>query len=120
MSWVLRQLNQTVVYWGNPANDGYGGRTFDDPVELDCRWSDKQDLFIDIDGQEKRSEAVVWVESDVVVGGYLYLGDLDDLSSAEEADPFEVTNAFEIRRFEKVPSVKADQFVRKAWLSRRA
>jgi len=110
------QLRQTAVYWGNPQNDGYGGRTFDDAVEIDVRWEGRQNLFIDAAGQEKRSRAVVFVKSDVDLGGYLYLGELTDLSSAEEGDPLSIATAYEIAGFEKIPDIAAGKFVRKAWL----
>lgn len=110
------KLKQTAVYWGSPQSDGAGGRTFDDPVELSVRWEQRQELFIDASGQESTSKAVVYLGQDVDIGGYLYLGDLDGLSSAEEGDPLTVGGAYEIRGFEKTPDIKADQFLRKAWL----
>jgi len=36
-------LRQTAVYWGSPVNDGYGGKTFAAPVEVQCRWMIKQE-----------------------------------------------------------------------------
>lgn len=109
-------LNQTAVYWDNPTNDGYGGRTFDDPAEVDCRWEERKELFIDTTGQEQQSSAIVYVSEDVVVGGYLFLGDLGDLSSGEEADPQTAENTYEIRGFNKSPDKKADDFMRKVYL----
>jgi len=110
------KLKQTAVYWGNPQSDGAGGRTFDDPVEISVRYEERQELFIDTNGQEARSRAVVYLSQDVAMGGYLYLGDLDDLSSAEEGDPLLVQAAYEIRGFEKTPGIKAERFLRKVWL----
>jgi len=110
------KLRQTTVYWGNPQNDGAGGRTFDEPVELSVRWEQRQELFVDANGQESTSKAVVYVDRDVDIGGYLYLGDLDDLSSTEEGDPLTVDGAYEIRSFKKLPDIKADRFLRKVWL----
>ena len=37
---------ETAVYWGNPQNDGYGGFTFDTPVEIKCRWEEKSEVDI--------------------------------------------------------------------------
>jgi len=110
------KLKQVAVYWGNPQNDGAGGRTFDDPVELSVRWEQRQELFIDANGQESTSKAVVYLDQDIDIGGYLYLGDLDDLSSAEEGDPLTVSGAYEIRGSKKLPDIKADRFLRKVWL----
>ena len=117
-NFLTGQLKQTAIYWGDPQSDGMGGRTFGSsyPVELSVRWEQRQELFIDAAGQEKRSQAVVYVAQDVDMGGYLFLGTLDNLSSAEEADPLTVDGAHEIRGWAKVPSLKADRYLRKIWL----
>ena len=31
---IRKNLKQTLVYWGNPKDDGEGGYTFDEPVEI--------------------------------------------------------------------------------------
>lgn len=114
---LTHNLKQTAVYWANPQSDGFGGRTFDDPIEISVRWEDRQELFIDASGQEKTSQAVVYLAQDVNLGGYLYLGSLSDLSSAEEGDP--LTNgvaSYEIRGFRKVPDIRGERSLRKVWL----
>jgi len=110
-------MNQVAVYWGNPQSDGSGGRSFgESPVEIDCRWEQRSELYVDSSGQEKRSQAGVYVNQDLDCGGYLYLGELDDLSVAEQSDPLIVAEAYEIRGFEKTPSFRADIVIRKALL----
>ena len=113
---LANQLKQTAVYWGNPSSDGYGGRTFDDAVEMSVRWQDRQELFVDAQGREQTSRAVVYVATDLIVGGYLYLVELADISSAEEGDPLAVATAYEIRAISKTPDIGADRFARKVWL----
>lgn len=113
---LTHNLKQTAVYWANPQSDGSGGRTFDDPIEVSVRWEDRQELFIDANGQEKTSRAVVHLAQDVDLGGYLYLATLADLSSAEEGDPLEVSGAREIRGYAKIPNMKVDAYLRKVWL----
>lgn len=117
-STLLRHnLRQTAVYWANPQSDGFGGRTFDDPIEVSVRWEDRQELFINASGQEETSKAVVHLAQDVDLGGYLYLGTLADLSSAEEGDPFASGVAsYEIRGFRKIPDIRAERSLRKVWL----
>lgn len=116
LNWPANDLNQTVVYWANPTPTGAGGRGFDDPIEVDARWEQKQELFIDVNGQELRSRAVVHIDQAVDLGGYLYLGTLADLSSAEEGDPLSISAAYEIRNVAYIPDVKATKHLRKAWL----
>lgn len=104
------------MFWGNPQSDGTGGRTFDDAVEISVRWGDKQQKFIDAQGHEQISRAIIYADTDLAVGGYLYLGTLAALSSADEGDPLSVSTAYEIRATSKSPDLKADRFVRKVWL----
>jgi len=112
---LTKNLKQTGVYWGNPAPDGWGGNTFDEAVEIDCRWEDRQELFIDKEGNQVLSQAVVFTGQDVDLGGYLYLGDLDDLDS-DYSDPKIIDGAREIRAFQKVPDIKGTRYQRKVWL----
>jgi len=107
---------QTAVYWGNPQDDGYGKYTFDAAVEIDCRWEGKVAVVLDRMGKEVMTDAQVMVTQDLDIGGFLYLGSLDDLSS--EPDPYEVEDAYEIMAFEKIPLFcSTDEFVRKAFLN---
>jgi len=110
MSFIDRLFSQTITYWGSPSTSGWGGKTFDTPITLSGRWEDKQELFIDPMGNEVRSLAVVYVDQDVDLGGYLYLG------TSTESDPETVSEAREIRSFAKVPSIDGETYLRKVWL----
>lgn len=116
MSFRRQQLKQTAVYWSSPTPDGYGGFSFSDPEEIKVRWEDTTEVFIDFDGNEAVSSSVIFCESDLDKGGYLYLGDLDDLSSSEEGDPQSVTGARPIRGFAKTPDMRGRKYTRRAWL----
>lgn len=110
-------LKQTCVYWGNPTDDGYGGYTYDDPVELPCGWKDSTRVITDSKGQQIVCRAEVQVKQDLDENGRLYLSTLDDLESSEEEDPTSITGAYLIKRFDKVPLVnRKDRFYRKAYL----
>jgi hypothetical protein len=108
-------LNQYAVYWGSPVPNGRGGFTFAAPVEIECRWEQKTELFISFEGHEERSQAVVWLDQDVDVNGYLWLGRLTALDSSA-VTPDDQSGALRIRDFKKVPSISADEYLRKAWL----
>jgi len=118
-SFIARLCTQTAVYWGDPTDDGRGGKTFGSayPVEIDCRWEDHVEEVAGRDGSVIVCRAVVYVTEDVEEGGYLYLGTLDDLDSGEEADPTIINDAYVIRRFDKVPALRlTSEFLRKVYL----
>ena len=119
MYYITRNLKQTILYWGSPTATGIG-YSYADAIEILGRWEDRQEIFVDADGREHVSNAVVYLAQDVELGGYLYLGDLDefgeDSSGLVTSDPQAVEGSYEIRAFKKTPNLKATQFERKAWL----
>ena len=113
---MARKCTQTAVYWGTGPLDVYTNETFATPVEISCRWEDHTGEFINNKGEIMFSKAEVYLTQDVDVGGYLYLGDLDDLSSNPD-DPMDEENAVKIQRFDKVPALgSTTKFVRKVYL----
>jgi hypothetical protein len=114
---ISRSRKQKAVYWGSPVASGFGGYDFDDPVEIKVRWEVRQELFIDMNGKEVRSQAVAYVGQDVDMGGYLFLGELDDLDSTVIV-PEDVTTGrvYEIRGFSKSPTLGGTKYVRKVWM----
>jgi phenylalanyl-tRNA synthetase beta subunit len=103
-------LNQTATYWAPSSIDGFNVVTFSTPESVSCRWEDKQELFLNYNMDQELSHAVVYLNQDIEIGGYLYLG------TSTAVDPGTVDGAREIRAFNKIPNVKATKFLRKAWL----
>lgn len=110
------ELNQRCCYWGAPVPDGYGGFNWADPVELVCRWVDRFEAIIGPRGTNIGSRAQVQVTQDVELEGMLLLGTLDDLDSDVYNDPVGA-GASVIIRFDKTPTIEADNFYRKVYLS---
>jgi len=112
-----RNLIHTAVYWAAPTPDGYGGYTWTQGVEIDCRWSRKMERYLDSRGEEKISRAIVRVDREVALGGYLFLGDLDDLSDSSAADdPTIEAEAYPIQAFTKIANLSGGWYSRKVWL----
>lgn len=111
-----RAARQTAVYWGTPVEDGYGNKTFATAVEISVRWEARNDVIADFAGREVASRARVFTLQDVDEEGWLYLGVLDDLDSNPD-DPKQVSGAYEIKRFDKIPRLHSiSEFVRVAYL----
>ncbi len=110
MSFLTLFLNQVATYWSPGVPDGFGGFTYDAPVELNCRWEDRVEVMTDTEGTQFVSKARIFLEDDVVHEGYLFLG----VSTA--TDPQKVDDAYKIRVFAKIPDLLAENFERKAFL----
>lgn len=115
---LTKRLTQTAVYWANPVNNGFGSNTYDDPIEIKCRWEDK-DQILSEDAQEKEiTRAIVFVDRKVKVNELLWLGTLNDLDSEQEVDPSTITNIGIVKRCEDTPRLGSnDVFLHKAFLT---
>ena len=128
MSIIERMLKQKCVYWPPGSDDedsgalgldfdDYGQPLYADPVELKCRWEDRAEEFITAGGTNAISRSVVYVASDVRTGGVLLLTTLVALTATGNLTvPKNNDGAWEIKRFDKLPNLKATKFVRTAYL----
>ena len=103
LGFISRLLSQTLVYWANPVNDGYGHSTFDDPTEISGRCEYKKELVRNNSGNEVLGKARIFLEQEVSEGEYLYLGSLEDSDMDSSPDPLEVEGAMQVIAFEKMP-----------------
>jgi len=104
-SMLLRNCNQPAVYWGTPVNDGTGGYTFADAIEIKCRWEDVAELFKDEKGNEVMSKALVTIPQEYPVEneGWLYLGSLDDSVIGDDTNPQDLIDTYQIKKIDKNP-----------------
>lgn len=108
----LRDHPNDITYWAIATQDGYGGYTFPAPVVVKGRWEEKQELFRDAKGDEAMSQAIVYVDTDVVLRGYLAEGD-----QTATADPTQLPGqAYEIKQYLKIPDLRGNEVERKAIL----
>jgi hypothetical protein len=105
-------LKQTAVYWGPPVSDGDGGETFPSPVEIKCRWEDVEGNVVDPTSNATTSNSLVYVDRDVLRGGYLYLGGMSGLSGT----PVNIVGARRIEGVKKTPNFRATEHLREVTL----
>lgn len=112
---ILKKMRkQWAVYWATESNDQFGNPVYEEPVEIKCRWEDKQDLFRDKEGKEVVSSAKVWPDRHLTLDGVLWEGRLEDVPS--QTHPFENPGSRAIRSTNSVPSLNAKQFARWVYL----
>jgi len=121
MSIISRMRKQDAVYWalastesGGVAYDDYGQPQLADPVAITVRWSDVIEEFIDANGSAQVSQGKVFVDRDMVTGEVLMLGELTDITDSVNVK--ENDGAMEIRKFSKIPNLRATESLRKALL----
>jgi hypothetical protein len=105
-----RNLRQDVTYWGPGTKDGYGGVTFAAPQVFKCRWEDKLEKIVNQLGQEIVSKSRIYLNNDVAVDGYLFLG------TSAASDPKTVAGAREIVAIGSIPDLRNLRTLRVAFL----
>lgn len=114
MSVIKKMRKQKAVWWARSSGpDSYGQFTFADPVEIDCRWDDNIQEFIDPKGQVTASQAVVYPDRILSVGDRLRRG---PLGGGLPGNPLTLTDAFSIKRFDQTPNFKATETLYTAYL----
>lgn len=110
MSFPSNLVKSLITYWSPSGNNKYGQRTFNSPVEVKAHWEDRALVFIDQSGAEARSQAIVYLDTDVVNFGWLFNG------ISTDGDPTSVSDAKEIRGIQKRPVIDGGRFERRAFL----
>ena len=104
-------LTQTATYWSLIGSDGFGGDVFNAPIQIACRWEDDQTVYTSqIDRREYVSNAKIYVDRDMELGGYLYLG------TSALSSPVALEGAFKIQRFTKAADLSNLETIRRAQL----
>ena len=106
LNFIKKHLKQRAVYWSPSAgNDDFGKPIWGDPEEIICRWEDINIQYLDLKGEVKVSNAVVWINVDLELNGVLWKGKLIDIISLD--DPYGNPGARTINKFNSIPDLKA-------------
>lgn len=136
MGIINRMLKQTAVYWGAPVDNGNGDLTYPDPVAVHCRWETVVGAVTNPRTHDVLYDSTVYVDRDVAVDGYLYLGSIEDAvvshepwpgylwpedfyaegywPELESKDPEDVPGAVRIKGFRKTPDLRNKEQLREA------
>lgn len=110
MSMLSRLLKKSATFWPETTRDQYGDASFSAPVAIKVHWEDKIELFTDKKGEQIQSHAIIWTESALTVGGYLYLG------TSVASNPESVTGSDMVRRVDFVEGIDQRDQLFKAYL----
>jgi hypothetical protein len=116
---IKKILKMRAVYWAPTSDtDEFGNKLFAEPKVIKVRWEERVQEFAGPNNESMLSNAVVYTDRDVELLGVLKkLEKGETLSSlASTTNPFENEKAWEVRRFDKLPTIKATDFIRQAYL----
>lgn len=113
---LKRKLPQKAVYWPPGVSDSGGQKTFSSPVEIDCRWEDRQEQRgLPGSATAWASKARVYTDHEVKSEGVLLKSRLTN-ALTDLTDPFANGAAAEIHEVESMPSFDNDQTLYTAYL----
>lgn len=101
---------QDITYWAPAGEDQFGAESYDDPIVIKGRWEDRQDQARAATGEEFTTQAIVYVDRDLAIGGRLKEGDVSIIS-----DPI-LGGGQEIRGWATIPDIRNASKERKALL----
>ena len=101
------KLLQAATYWAPSGVDIAGNQGFATPISFRCRHEQKTEKYLTDKGDEAISESIFYLNTDVVVDGFIMEG------NSTAASPLAISGANEIRKVYKVPSLNASQSLRK-------
>lgn len=114
MSVIKKMRRQYAIYWAkNPEPNEFGAVSWETPVEIKCRWEDKEGKVLNENDEITESMSTVYVDRPMKLGDKLKLGRMD---TNTPQTPGEDRLAFEIQGFEKLPNFKAKEFLYTAYL----
>ena len=114
MSIIKKMRKQKAVWWERLEPDKYGSFAFAEPEEIDCRWDDSGREFRNSTGQTEMSGATVYPDRVLKVGDKLRKGEME---TDEPLDPKNLKTAFEIKRFDQNPNLRATETLYTAYLT---
>ena len=113
MSIIVKMRRQKAVYWVPGKRLPDGRATWADPVVIDCRWQEDNQVYRGTDGDEHVAAATVYTDRDVELDGALLLS--DTAPTTDKNDPLK-HGALLIKQFGKIPNLKNTQVLRTAYL----
>lgn len=105
----MSRFPAALTYWA-ATPDGYGGFSFAAPIHISGRWEDKTVNTIAANGDAIISQAIVYVDRDLEINGYLIRGSVSD------PDPTLLNGAYRISRIDKTPNIRYSDYLRKVTL----
>lgn len=110
MANYTRNMNQTATYWAVASRNSFNEPTFAAPVQIRCRWENKNVLFKDPSGRERVSAAIVYPEMPLALEGYLFLG------TSASTTPRALSGAEEILQVGTSPNIAGGLVLNKVFL----
>lgn len=116
MSLITKMRRQYAWYWSQSGVDDYGRRSWTAGTKIEVRWEDVQEEILDpLTGDRIVSTSTVYVDRDMLLGDVLELTTSDAVLGAVN-DPIARSRSFVVKKFDKLPTIKANEYLQTVYL----
>lgn len=119
MTLRLRKFTkQWLVYWQRTNPGGSGAPSYKQPVEIKCRWEERQEEVLMADGRRVISNAHVMLSEEITVGSILMEGRLADWRalSTYPRVPTKSQGGYEVFKSGHTPDIKGRELLYEGWM----
>jgi hypothetical protein len=116
---LLKYLRQKACYWAKKRSSPQGQNTYENPVELPCRWDDSETQIVEPSGRVVTYESMIMLNVAVKKGGLIFLGTLADVKALGiqmPTVPSVAQGAKEIQRVAKTTGFKGELALVQVWV----
>lgn len=114
MSLINRMRKRDATYWKLVGHDASGQEIYDSPIPIKVRWDDVAELYMTASGEQKVSNAKVYVDRKMPEGSVLLYQKYEDVVNLD--DPLANEGAFQIKAFQSIDNLRATETLRIAIL----
>ena len=114
MKIIDKMRRQRAVLWVMTGYGDNGQPTYSTAREIRVRWEEKTEEMTGVNTSKFVSKAMIYVGEDIPLRSILWLGKISQLTSI--TDPKLNDHAFELQRLDIIPTIKANKFLRIAYL----
>ena len=108
---IYASLRETITHWPVTGTDDYGSYTYGTPTTQRARWEETQTKFINAEGEEVVSRAVITLSRAVATLDFIAPGDL-----THEATPTRALGAYQVRGYSRTSNLRNSQNLMQAFI----
>lgn len=106
----MSKFNQKATLWVKNGRDVYGKASYASPVIINCRFQSKNELMLNKEGQQVKTQSVIYIGDNTAVG----IDDMIYLGESNSSTPH--TDASNVISVQSVQSLDNQEQIKKVWI----
>lgn len=108
---IARMRKQKCVLWAVSGKNRHGENTYDNAIEIPCRWEDRKTEMVDADGNRVIVSSVVSIDREVALGSVLKFVKLTELEPGQDSseNPEVIKDANSVKVMQTLPNADCNK-----------